>query len=217
MVMEKVKKVIIVDDFALSRAILKKMIAARADLVVCAEFENAETCIEYLKNNTVDLVIMDFCLPKMNGTNASNLIKSFAPDIKIILLVSANTRSEILMSLFANVDAYALKDVSQTQLSNIVDKVFSNYIWVDFRIQHAIFNLIKYLPTSDYVYFKNLLTSNEGVLIDMILKGVDKCDIAKSLNIQLPDLALTVRSIFKKLSKTKRVIQLVEDFKYDFV
>ena len=69
--MEKVKKVIIVDDFALSRAILKKMIAFRSDFVVCGEFENAEDCIEYLKNNDADLVIMDFCLPKMNGTNAS--------------------------------------------------------------------------------------------------------------------------------------------------
>lgn len=215
--MEKVKKVIIVDDFALSRAILKKMIASRSDLVVCGEFEKAEDCITYLKNNEADLVIMDFCLPKMNGTNASNIIKTFAPDIKIILLVSVNTRSEILMSLFANVDAYALKDVNQNQLLSIVDKVFSNNIWVDFRIQHTIFNLIKYLPSSDYLYFKNLLTSNEGVLIDMILKGFDKGDIAKSLNLQLPDLAIAVRSIFKKLSKTKRVIQLVEDFKYDFV
>ena len=49
------------------------------------------------------------------------------------------------------------------------------------------------------------------------LKGFDKGDIAKSLNVQLPDLAVAVRSIFKKLSKTKRVIQLVEDFKYDLV
>ena len=77
--------------------------------------------------------------------------------------------------------------------------------------------MIKYLPSSDYLYFKNLLTSNEGALIDMILKGFDKGDIAKSLNVQLPDLAVAVRSIFKKLSKTKRVIQLVEDFKYDLV
>lgn len=215
--MEKVKKVIIVDDFALSRAILKKMIASRSDFVVCGEFENAEDCIEYLKNNDVDLVIMDFCLPKMNGTNASNIIKTFSPRIKIILLVSINTHSEILMSLFANVDAYALKDVNQDQLLSIADKVFSSNIWVDFRIQHTIFNLIKYLPSSDYLYFKNLLTSNEGILIDMILKGFDKGDIAKSLNVQLPDLAVAVRSIFKKLSKTKRVIQLVEDFKYDLV
>ncbi len=215
--MEKVKKVIIVDDFALSRAILKKMIAFRSDFVVCGEFENAEDCIEYLKNNDADLVIMDFCLPKMNGTNASNIIKTFSPRIKIILLVSINTRSEILMSLFANVDAYALKDVSQDQLLSIADKVFSSNIWVDSRIQHTIFNLIKYLPSSDYLYFKNLLTSNEGALIDMILKGFDNGDIAKSLNVQLPDLAVAVRSIFKKLSKTKRVIQLVEDFKYDLV
>lgn len=215
--MGKVKKVIIVDDFALSRAILKKMIASRSDFVVCGEFENAEDCIAYLKNNDADLVIMDFCLPKMNGTNASNIIKTFSPRIKIILLVSINTRSEILMSLFANVDAYALKDVSQDQLLSIADKVFSSNIWVDFRIQHTIFNLIKYLPSSDYLYFKNLLTSNEGILIDMILKGFDKGDIAKFLNVQLPDLAVAVRSIFKKLSKTKRVIQLVEDFKYDLV
>lgn len=215
--MEKVKKVIIVDDFALSRAILKKMIASRSDFVVCGEFENAEDCIEYLKNNDADLVIMDFCLPKMNGTNASNIIKTFSPRIKIILLVSINTHSEILMSLFAKVDAYALKDVNQDQLLSIADKVFSSNIWIDFRIQHNIFNLIKYLPSCDYEYFKRELTPSEGILIDMILKGFDKGDIAKSLNVQLPDLAVAVRSIFKKLSKTKRVIQLVEDFKYDLV
>lgn len=215
--MEKVKKVIIVDDFALSRAILKKMLASRSDIEVCAEFENAEDSIEYLEGNGADLVIMDFGLPKMNGTKASNLIKTISPNTKVLLLVSVNTRSEILMALFANVDAYALKDMSQNQLLSILDKVFSGNIWIDFRIQHNIFNLIKYLPSCDYEYFKRELTPSEGILIDMILKGFDKSDVAESLNLNLKDLALSVRSIFQKLSKTKRVIQLAEDFKYDFV
>lgn len=215
--MEKVKKVIIVDDSPLCRAILKKMIASRSDFVVCGEFETAEDCILYLNNNVADLVIMDFCLPKMNGTDASNIIKAFVPNIKIILLVSINTRSEILMSLFANVDAFTLKDVSQNQLLSIADEVFLHNVWIDSRIQHIIFNQIKYLPSSDFEYFTNLLTSNEGALIDMILKGFDNCDIAKSLNVQLHDLAFVVRSIFKKLSKTRKVVQWVKDFKYDFV
>ena len=211
------KNIVIVDDYALTRVILKKMLSLCTDFNVCAEFDNAEDSLVYIKNNHVDLVLMDLCLPYMNGVEASKFIKSMNPSIKIILLTSTNSDAEILSSLFGNVDAYVLKDITQDRLMKVIDRVLQGEMWIDYRVQLLVFNLIKSLPEHDYEYFKNMLNSTECTLINMILKGFEKKEVAQHLDIQLSDLANCVCSIFKKLAKTKKVEDTVRKFRYDFI
>ena len=147
-----IQNIVIVDDYALTRVILKKMIAPRADLNVCAQFDNAEDSLAYIKNHQVDLVLLDLCLPYMNGVEASRLIKSMNPCTKIVLLTSTNSDAEILSALFGNVDAYVLKDITQDGLMKVIDKVLDGELWIDYRVQLLIFNFIKSLPEHDYAY-----------------------------------------------------------------
>lgn len=212
-----VKNVVIVDDSALNRAILKKMIMSRAGFYVCADYDNAEDCLIYVKNHPVDLVLMDLCLPYMNGVEASKVIKLLNPSIKIVLMSAINNDFEILASLFANVDAYAMKDISQIQLFKVINIVFSEEYWIDSRVQHLVFNYIRSLPEYDYEYFKKTLNSTECTLINLVLKGFAKKEVAQYLNIRLADLSEYVCAIFKKLSKTKKVEDIVRNFKYDFI
>ncbi len=212
-----IQNIVIVDDYALTRVILKKMIAPRADLNVCAQFDNAEDSLAYIKNHQVDLVLLDLCLPYMNGVEASRLIKSMNPCTKIVLLTSTNSDAEILSALFGNVDAYVLKDITQEGLMKVIDKVLDGELWIDYQVQLLIFNFIKSLPEHDYAYFRTMLNSTECTLINMVLKGFEKQEVAQYLNIQLPDLANCVCSIFKKLAKTKKVEDMVRNFRYDFI
>lgn len=55
---------------------------------VCAEFDNAEDGIEFLHQNisNIDLVLMDATLPKMNGVEASKVIKNKYPLLKLLFL-----------------------------------------------------------------------------------------------------------------------------------
>lgn len=220
LVMEDLKNVInvlIVDDSKLSRMIFKKMIVPLTNFNVCGDFDNAEDCLRYIKSNKVDLVLMDMELPYMNGIDASCIIKELNPDIKVLLFSANNDESEIIASLFANVNAYLLKDITQSELQRVINIVMQGDSWVDFRIQHMIFNYIKSLPENDYIYFQTLLDPKETMLIKMITNGCRKHEVAKYLKIHLSDLSHYVYSIFNKLSKTEKAENAVKEFKYGFI
>lgn len=213
--LKNIINVVIVDDCALSRAILKRMIASFSNLVVCADFDNAEDCLSYISSNNVDLVLMDIGLPYMNGVDASKKIKQLNPYIRIIMLSSNTQDSEILSVLSANANAYVLKDTSQVKLLQVISVVLEGRIWIDLRIQHLVFNFIKFLPQPDYLYLKNMLNPTERSLISMVLKGFKKREVSRYLNVPISDLSCYVYSIFRKLAKTHKAENAVREFKYD--
>ncbi len=209
--------VLIVDDSKLSCMILKKMIEALPNMKVSAVFDNAEDSIAFMSENDVDLVLMDIGLPYMNGVEASCIIKDINPEVKVVLFAADNYKSEILSSLYANADAYLLKDIPQKKFSKVINLVLSGNSWIDFRIQHSIFNYINSLPEVDYIKFKSMLNPKETSLIKMIIRGFNKYEVTNGLEIGLCDLSGYVHSIFDKLAKTEKVINAVKEFNYGFI
>lgn len=88
MKIERQKQILIIEDDTLSRITQKCMIGTFSDMNVCAEFDNAEDGIEFLHQNisNIDLVLMDATLPKMNGVEASKVIKNKYPLLKLLFL-----------------------------------------------------------------------------------------------------------------------------------
>jgi len=209
------KNVVIVDDSPLIRTIFAKMIAAEKSFQVSATFDNAEDCISYVKNNNVHLVLMDMRLPVMNGLEAARILRNIDKEIKILLLFSNNPDYEVLSALYSDVNAYMFKNISSNKLHEIIELVFKNERWIDSRIQHSIFNCAKSLSENDYLCFKNMLTTKEFNLINMVLKGFKKKEVAGLLNLSLSELSLYVYSIFEKLAKIKSIEVAVRNLKYD--
>ena len=111
--MGKDYNIVIVEDDTLSRYTLKKMIHQKGNKYVSADFDNAEDCIQHVKNNKVDLIIMDAFLPNMNGIEASKAIKNINSEIKIIILTPETSETNIINTLFADADGYFIRDFKQ--------------------------------------------------------------------------------------------------------
>ena len=76
-------KILICDDEALIRNVIKEYLVVENYQVL--EAENGIDAIEVVKNNDVDLVIMDIMMPKMDGYQAVREIKKIK-DIPFIML-----------------------------------------------------------------------------------------------------------------------------------
>lgn len=210
-------KVVIVEDSSLFRILLKKMLLGCNNIEICADFDNAEDALTYIQNNVVNVVLLDTCLISMSGVEASNIIKKISPFTKVILFTSNNQDEELFASLSANVNAFLLKDISSDDLNNVINFVSRGGLWIDFRLQLQVFNLIKSLPEDDYLYFKQLLSFKELKLINLVLKGFKTREIGKYLNIGFSEMTGYVYSIFSKLAKTKKAEFSVRELKYDLL
>ena len=88
--MDTKSKILIVEDHELTRFGLKTAFEACDFVEYIKEAESAEKCLEILKNNEIDLIIMDLGLPGMNGIEATKLVKESNKDIKVVILTSHN-------------------------------------------------------------------------------------------------------------------------------
>jgi CheY-like chemotaxis protein len=98
----KNKKVLLIEDNKINQMITKKMVENKA--MICEVIDNGEDAIQSVKNNRYDLVLMDVHLPGINGTIATQTIRTFDTQTKIIALtaISLNENREMLLSFGMN-------------------------------------------------------------------------------------------------------------------
>lgn len=98
----KDKKVLLIEDNKINQMITKRMVENKG--MVCEVIDNGEDAIEAVKNNVYDLVLMDVHLPGINGTIATQTIRTFDKKTRIIALtaISLNENREMLLSYGMN-------------------------------------------------------------------------------------------------------------------
>ncbi len=80
------KQIMIVDDHAVVRERLTRLICGEDGLDVCGEAKNAGEAMRILTTKPVDLVIMDISIERMNGIQVTEKIKSLYPDLPVIMI-----------------------------------------------------------------------------------------------------------------------------------
>ncbi len=99
----KGKVVLLIEDNKINQMITKRMVENKG--MICNDvIDNGEDAIEAVKNNHYDLVLMDVHLPGINGTIATQTIRTFDTKTKIIALtaISLNENREMLLSYGMN-------------------------------------------------------------------------------------------------------------------
>jgi DNA-binding NarL/FixJ family response regulator len=74
-------RILIADDFEMLRRGLKSLLGP----AVCGEAENGQQAVERVRELRPDIIILDWAMPVMDGLQAAQIIRSFAPEIKIIM------------------------------------------------------------------------------------------------------------------------------------
>lgn len=98
----KDKKVLLVEDNKINQMITKKMVENKG--MICTIIDNGEDAITEMAKNDYDLVLMDVHLPGINGTEATEQIRTFNNHTPIIALtaISLNENREMLLSFGMN-------------------------------------------------------------------------------------------------------------------
>ena len=110
------RKILIVDDIASNRNILKDLLQELDFQIYQAE--NGKKGIEEAQATQPDLILMDLAMPVMNGLEATRRIRAI-PHMQQtpIIIVSANAAAnDVTESLSAGADAFVAKPIDQKQL-----------------------------------------------------------------------------------------------------
>ncbi|RDI58241.1 tetratricopeptide repeat-containing hybrid sensor histidine kinase/response regulator [Flavobacterium glaciei] len=96
------KKILLVEDNKINQMVTRKMLDNKG--IICEIIDNGEDAINLLKTKIFDLVLMDVHLPGINGTIATETIRTFDNTTPIIALtaISLHENREMLLSFGMN-------------------------------------------------------------------------------------------------------------------
>jgi len=82
-------RILLVDDDASYRKLLQISLTKMSGMEIVGEAENGKTGVELMHQLQPDIVIMDVCMPIMNGIEATRLITTVFPDVKVMAFTSS--------------------------------------------------------------------------------------------------------------------------------
>jgi len=119
---EKMPKVLIVDDTAFMRKLLRNILFS-AGLDVAGEAENGKEAVELFKQHKPDLVTMDIIMPEMNGIEALKKIKSIEPNAKVIMCTAVGQEQMVKAAIKLGAKGYIIKPFQAPKVIEEVKKV----------------------------------------------------------------------------------------------
>jgi two-component system chemotaxis response regulator CheY len=122
---EKVsKRVLIVDDAAFMRMLLKDMVT-KAGFEIVGEAINGKEAIEKYKELNPDVVAIDTIMPEMNGIEATKEIMKLNPNAKIIICSAMGQQMMVMEALQSGAKDFVVKPFRQDKITETLSKVMS--------------------------------------------------------------------------------------------
>jgi DNA-binding NarL/FixJ family response regulator len=80
--------IVIVDDNAMIRKLIRSFIELHTDWEVCGEAGDGETAITLAKRLNPDLIVLDLSMPRKNGLEAARSIATVCPNSEMVLFTA---------------------------------------------------------------------------------------------------------------------------------
>ncbi|WP_190239043.1 response regulator [Pelotomaculum schinkii] len=212
--MEKVK-VLIVDDHALVREGLTKILSTEEVIKVVGEAENGAQAVEQAFRMQPDVILMDINMPVTNGIEATRAIKNEKPEIGIIALTIHDQEEYLFELIKAGVSGYILKDISPSVLIQTILGVARGESFITPSMTAKMFNEYARLSSQNQLGTSSeRLTRREFDVLRLVAHGENNRAIAKKLFISEKTVKNHLTNIFQKLGvedRTQAAIHAVKN------
>ena len=115
--------VLLADDHAVFREGLRALLEAEADIEVVGEAKNGRQAMKLAQKLRPDVVLMDICMPLLNGLEATRMILSTLPRTKVIILSAHGDDGYVERAIELGAVGYLLKQSCARQLPKAIRDV----------------------------------------------------------------------------------------------
>ncbi|MEX2210986.1 MAG: response regulator transcription factor [Gaiellaceae bacterium] len=109
-------RVLVVDDHAVVRAGLRRVLDAEADIETVAEAPNAERAVFEAIESKPNVVLMDVVMPGKSGIEALPGLLQAVPEAKVLILSMQDDPRYVREAFDAGASGYVLKEAADTEV-----------------------------------------------------------------------------------------------------
>ena len=116
-------RVVLVDDHAILRSGLRKVLEAEADIEVVGEAESAERAVFEALSTKPDVVVMDVVMPGLSGIDGTPAVLRAAPGVKVLVLSMQDDPRYVREAFAVGAAGYVLKEAADTEVVGAIRAV----------------------------------------------------------------------------------------------
>lgn len=170
--------VLIVDDHALVRMGIRRLLDDLPDMQVVAEAENGEEALILVKTHKPDVILLDMKMPGIDGWEVTRRLKKSNPLIKIIAVTAMCAEPLPARVLQLGAMGYLTKESGVDEMAAAIRKVAKGERYLSAEVaQKMAINSLEAVKDSPF----DALSEREMQVMFMITTGMEVADIAERL------------------------------------
>jgi two-component system NarL family response regulator len=191
-------RVVLVDDHAILREALRRMLSAEADLEIVGEGCNGREAVGLARDLNPDILVLDIGMPEMNGIEATATIVARSPHIKVIALSTHSDRRFVAEMIKAGASGYVVKTAASTELLRAIRAVAQGQAYLCPKVAAGVMQGAVERPGAEGPR-ENQLTRREREVLKLLAEGLRTAGIASRMNLAPTTVNVHRRNLMRKL------------------
>jgi DNA-binding NarL/FixJ family response regulator len=189
---------LLVDDHAIVREGMRRVVGQREDMVVVGEASSGEDAIEMVARRRPDIVLMDARMPGMGGLQATQRLATEHPDVRVVVFTAHSEQELLWDALDSGAQGFVLKDSDSSTLLNAIRQVAAGEPYVDPRLAPD------FLRQFSRPRQNNVLSAREREILQMLADGHSNREVSERLVVSVETVKTHVKHILAKLEAEHR-------------
>jgi DNA-binding NarL/FixJ family response regulator len=195
-------KILLVDDDDLIKDGLAILLNLEEDMEVIGLCSNGQEAMNFCKDRTPDVILMDIRMSVMDGVLGVKNIKAMNPQIKVLMLTTFKDDEYIRASMENGADGYILKNQGAVKIIEAIRSVNQGHLVLDHQIRHNIFSSLSKASKQSFDDYG--ISEREGEILALIGQGHSNKEIAETLFLSLGTVRNYITNLLDKLALRDR-------------
>ena len=188
-------KVLLVDDHALFRRGMQRLLRCYDDFEVVGEVGSGEAAVRAVADALPDVVLIDISMPGEGGVAATAAIRAYSQQCRVVLLTSY--RQYVAAGLQAGASGYVLKDTDEDVIAEAIRVVHGGGVYLQPELQAELVDGLRRDTAS-------LLSEREIAIMRLVAEGAGNRSIGGALGLSEVRIKQQISTILGKLGAHDR-------------
>lgn len=190
---------LVVDDHALLRQGVRRLLQDQEGVEVIGEAENAAAALEQVIQLRPDIVLMDIGMPGVSSFDVTRVIQAEYPATRVIFLTMHEDQDYVMQGLQAGAAGYVLKDTPAEKLANVLREVHEGGKYVSPEVLNGLLLHDTDSQTELVGANKPALTPRETEVMKLLAEGHTVRKIAGMLGVSMKTVDAHKFNLMRKL------------------
>ena len=169
-------RVLLVDDHELVRAGISALLSMHPDIHVVAEARDGASLLALLEHTSVDVVVCDIVMPRMDGLEATERVRQQWPGVRVVLMSMDDSAQSARRALAKGATGYVAKHAAGGDLHAAIVAAMQGRRYLSPGIQRALADSTEDTPEEQ-------LTPRQREVLVLIAQGHSSREIGERLGL----------------------------------